>query len=274
MNQEWEVVEQVINWYEQSNAYTIYDPLGKVKLFYAKERSNVCCRVLCGENRPFNIKISDTTGAKDRTMLVLKRRFRFCGWAIIPGCAHRVDVHYMIGPDGNAIGSTSSRTKIAQVRTPYGGGCLIPTYNIEDPSGEAMATISGPFCVVCEYCGSDFTIKDAKTRTEIGRIRKMAPDSLKKAGLELVTEADNFKIEFPSDLDPVTKMAIMGATLQIDFQFFEDQRGLCEGRCCDFYCCGWPIACTPKYCSCCSSKDKAAYNSKRKGNPDTDEMIR
>jgi len=282
IKQEWEILEQITTWYEQQNEYTIYDEDMKVRLFQAREKTCCCYRLCCGENRPFRVKVYDQTGKKDKAALVFKRRYRCCGCAIFPCCAHRVDVHYMVDQDNNTIGSESSRTLISKIQVPpFHGGCFQPTWRIKDRAGRVQANIHGPCCFVCDCCGADFSLTD-KQGTKMGSITKLSPKNLKQIAMEVVTEADNFKLKFDKNLDPTIKMALIAATLQIDFQFFEDSRGICEGRCCDIYCCGWSCPCCPYFfyayfCCCCHSDDKdKRKNAKQrsKGAPATEEMLR
>lgn len=275
IKQEWEILEQISSWYEQKNEYTVFDKTGKTQLFKVKESTCCCYRVCCGENRPFRLKVYDTTGDKDKVAMVFKRRYRCCGCAIIPCCAHRVDVHYMVDKDNNSIGHESDRTLISRVQVPMcHGGCCIPTWRVQDREGRTQANIHGPCCMVCDCCGADFTLSDKEGR-KTGSITKLRPDTLKGMAMEIVTEADNFRLKFEKDLDPTIKMALLAATLQIDFSFFEDKRGICEGRFCDIWCCGWACPCVPA-CLCCCCKDKHdKKNAKdRRGAPAAEEMSR
>jgi hypothetical protein len=281
IQQEWEIFEQVVSWYEQKNEYTVFDKNHKTKLFKAQEETSCCFRLCCGENRPFTIHLNDTTGEKDKKALVFNRKYRCCGWAVIPCCAHRVDVHYMVDANGNTIGSTSDRTKVSSVDVPLCGGCCQPTWHIRNKKGETQASINGGTCCVCDFCGKDFTITDA-SGAKIGSLKKLSPKNFKQAAMEMVSEADNFRVEFPKSLDPGIKLALMAATLQIDFTFFEDDRGPCQGRCCDIWCCGWACPCVPAWClclpcfACCCSdeKKKGKDKNKKKGAPETVEMVR
>ncbi|GBG31567.1 Phospholipid scramblase 1 [Hondaea fermentalgiana] len=275
IRQEWEILEQLTTWYEQSNEYTIFDKDGKVQLFRMKEKTMCCYRLCCGENRPFRVKVYDQTGKKDKAALVFKRKFRFCGLALIPFCNHRVDVHYLVDQDNNQIGHESSRTLISRVEVPFcHGGCCWPTWRIKDRQGQTKANLYGPFCMVCDCCGANFHLYDNEGR-RTGGVRKLAPDSLKGVAMELVTEADNFKLDFDKELHPAIKMALIAAVLQIDFTFFEDHRTICEGRLCDCWWCGYACPCVPKCCCCCcSDKDKKKNSKERKGAPEAEEMIR
>lgn len=275
VRQDWDVLEQIASWYEQSNHYTIYDKDGKVQLFTMKEKTCCCYRVCCGENRPFRVKVYDETGKEEKPALVFRRKFRCCGWAPIPCCNHKVDVHYLVDANNNTIGHESSSTRISQVKVPFcHGGCCWPTWQINDRFGETKAKLVGPFCMVCDCCGASFTLYDEEGR-QTGGIRKLAPDSIKGMGYEIYTDADNFQLEFDKNMDPTIKMALIAATLQIDFTFFEDKRGICEGRFCDIWCCGYACPCMPKcLCCCCSNNEDKKKKDDDKGAPATEVMSR
>jgi Scramblase len=225
------------------------------------------------------MEVTDVTGSKDQKMMVLKRGYAFCGWAVCPCCIHSVSAHYVVDAAGQPINHTGSDTLIATIRVPWAGGCFTPTLNIEDRNGNYMGQVTGPCCCVTDCCGADFSIQDANGG-KIGDIRKLGAGSLKDAVLELNTDADKFKISFPENLDPTMKMAILASLFQIDFSFFEDDRSPRECRCCDCYCCGWPMACFPKWmvCCCCyaTKKEREAEEKKKKkeGAPQDEEMGR
>jgi len=52
---------------------------------------------------------------------------------------------------------------------------------------------------------------------EIGKVTKEFSGALR----ELVTDADNFAVLFPIDLDVRMKATLLGAVFMIDFMFFE-----------------------------------------------------
>ena len=215
-------------------------------------------------------------------MMVLKRGYAWCGFAVCyPCCAHSVSAHYVVDTQGNPINHTGSDTLIAKVSVPFGGGCCTPTLNLSDRNDKHMGQITGPFCCVTDCCGADFSIKDADGK-KIGELKKLSAKTLKGMVMELNTDADNFKITFPESLDPTFKMAILASLFQVDFSFFEDDRSPRECRCCDIYCCGWPMACFPKWmvCCCCYSSKKEREEAEKKkkqqgkGAPQETEMDR
>lgn len=274
VEQSFEVLETFTGgMFEGANKYMVYDPKGKIKLFHAKEKTSCCWRQCCGESRPFNIKVYDHTGDKDRLVLVLKRGYKGCGWAVIPCCAQSVGVHYMLDDDGNEVSGTSSDTLISRVEVPWCGGCCQPTMNIKDGNGVKQGSIKGPCLCVNDCCGADFDVYDREGE-KAGEITKMRVAGLKDLAMEFATDADKFRLKFPPNLPPQMKMAILAATFQIDFWFFEDDRNACSGRCCDIYCCGWALSCLPAWCFCCCGDDDDDKKKKKGGAPGTQTMER
>ena len=231
--------------WEEGNQYTVYDKNAKVKLFKAKEKTGCLWRNWCGEHRPLRIKVSDHLGEEDKNVLLLTRRYRCCGCAAIPCCAHKLNIHYMIDSEGNELDHTSSDTLISTAQVPWCGGCCWPTINIYDRAYTKQATVTGPFCCVSELCGSDFNVTD-KEGQNIGQIQKLKADTLKRLAVQLSTDSDNFQITFPKELELGVKLALLATLFQIDFTFFEDDRTPATGRCCDLYCCGWACPCLPR----------------------------
>ncbi|GAA55617.1 phospholipid scramblase 1 [Clonorchis sinensis] len=60
----------------------------------------------------------------------------------------------------------------------------------------------------------------ADGNTEVGLITKQWSNIIQ----EMYTDADNFGIAFPMDLDVRIKATLIGAVFLIDFMFFEDNQ--------------------------------------------------
>jgi len=200
VEQQWEVLETVTcGCYEGANRYKVMDQSGKVHLYTVKEKTAWCWRYCCGEHRPFTMNVVDETGNKEQTMMVLKRGYACCGWAVCPCCQHSVHAHYVVDASGHPINHTGSDTLIATVRTPWLGGCCVPTLNLHDRNDVYMGQITGPVCCVADCCGADFSITDKESK-KIGELKKLSAKTLKGVVMELNTDADNFKITFPESL--------------------------------------------------------------------------
>ena len=245
----------MVSCYEQQNNYQIHNYTNNERMqgksyFEAQETTSLCSRLCCGENRGFAFKL--TSNVQNKVKLQFERAYRCCGCAIIPGCAHKV-----------AIKDEEDET-VGQVRV---NPCsfITPDYIMEEKNAktgkmEKIGHITRKNfcpCLICDFCGSRFDILDANEKP-VGKLEKLAPANIREALLECYTEADTYvvdfraaqdKAEWEKDLDISTSLrhAALATVFQIDFNFFEDKRGPCEGHCCDIYCCGYAVPCVP----CC-----------------------
>ena len=81
-----------------------------------------------------------------------------------------------------------------------------------------MLKIKGPICT-WSLCGDvSFDVLSADGGEKVGKITKQWTG----LALEAFTDADNFGISFPMDLDVKIKATLLGAVFLIDFMFFED----------------------------------------------------
>nr|XP_020836610.1 phospholipid scramblase 1 isoform X3 [Phascolarctos cinereus] len=89
---------------------------------------------------------------------------------------------------------------------------------ILDNTGREVITFDRPFrCVSCFYPCCLQQIKSLNEQTTVGKITKQWTGIIK----ETFTDADNFAIQFPLDLDVKMKAVMLGACFLIDFMFFE-----------------------------------------------------
>lgn len=95
---------------------------------------------------------------------------------------------------------------------------LIPKFEIQDAARETVLRIEGPLCQ-CNMCGDvEFDVLSADGQNKVGKISKQWTGLVKEA----FTDADNFGISFPMDLDAKIKGVILGSCFLIDFMFFEE----------------------------------------------------
>ncbi|KAM5273184.1 phospholipid scramblase 3 [Ctenodactylus gundi] len=98
---------------------------------------------------------------------------------------------------------------------------FLPKFSIQDVDRQTVLRVVGP-CWTCG-CGTD-TNFEVKTRDEsrsVGRISKQWGGLLREA----LTDADDFGLQFPLDLDVRVKAVLLGATFLIDYMFFEKRGG-------------------------------------------------
>ncbi|KAJ7392573.1 Phospholipid scramblase 3 [Desmophyllum pertusum] len=97
----------------------------------------------------------------------------------------------------------------------------IPKFEIQDADRQTVLRIEGPFCQ-CNLCGDvEFQVLSADGQNQVGKISKQWSGLVKEA----FTDADNFGITFPMDLDVKMKAVVLGSCFLIDFMFFEKAQG-------------------------------------------------
>ena len=86
-----------------------------------------------------------------------------------------------------------------------------PKFRIEDASGHPVLRIEGPFCT-CSICGDvEFDVISKDGAQKVGKITKQWSGLVREA----FTDADNFGISFPMDLDVNMKAVMLGACFLI-----------------------------------------------------------
>uniref|UniRef100_A0A452UK52 Phospholipid scramblase n=1 Tax=Ursus maritimus TaxID=29073 RepID=A0A452UK52_URSMA len=98
---------------------------------------------------------------------------------------------------------------------------FLPKFSIQDADRRTVLRVVGP-CWTCG-CGTDtnFEVKTPDESRSVGRISKQWGGLLREA----LTDADDFGLQFPLDLDVRVKAVLLGATFLIDYIFFEKRGG-------------------------------------------------
>lgn len=186
--------------YESKNKYKILNSLGQ-QVYKAKEDSDCCTRMCCGPVRPFDMVIKDNN---DTEVIHLSRPLA-CQSCWFPCCLQEMEVS---SPPGTTIGYVKQEWSV-----------LKPKFTIMDGDGNEVLKIVGPFCTF-SFCGDvEFMVMTPDESEEVGKISKSWSGMLKEA----FTDADNFGISFPMDLDVRCKAVLIGACFLIDYMFFEKQ---------------------------------------------------
>ncbi|XP_069474413.1 phospholipid scramblase 2-like isoform X2 [Ambystoma mexicanum] len=200
IHQQVELLE-VLTGFETNNKYEIKNALGQ-RVFFAAEENDCCTRTFCGPARSFVMTIIDNMG---REVIRLHRPFR-CSSCFCPCCLQELEVQ---SPPGTTVGY------VVQNWHP----CL-PKFTVQNERKEGVLKISGP-CILCSCCADvNFEVKSLDECQAVGRISKQWSGFVKEA----FTDADNFGIQFPMDLDVKIKAVLLGACFLIDFMFFEQQK--------------------------------------------------
>ncbi|XP_075058017.1 phospholipid scramblase 1-like isoform X2 [Mixophyes fleayi] len=197
VHQQVELLEALIG-YETNNKYEIKNSMGQ-RVYFAAEQNDCCTRNCCGASRPFVLTIVDNSG---REIIRLDRPFR-CSSCCFPCCLQKLEVQ---APPGTTIGYVTQNWH----------PCL-PKFTIQNEREEDILKIQGP-CIPCRCCSDvNFELKSLDESSVVGRISKQWTGIVKEA----FTDADNFGVQFPMDLDVKMKAVILGACFLIDFMFFE-----------------------------------------------------
>ena len=92
-----------------------------------------------------------------------------------------------------------------------------PNFTIRDASGNPVLRIEGPLCTWSCFGDVEFEVLSIGSGQQVGKISKQWTGLVKEA----FTDADNFGVSFPLDLDVKVKATLLGAVFLIDFMFFE-----------------------------------------------------
>ncbi|KAM8953153.1 phospholipid scramblase 1-like [Pelodytes ibericus] len=196
IHQQHEILE-VITGFETNNKYEIKNSMGQ-RVYFATEENDCCNQYFCGSARSFTITVVDNTS---REVMRFTRPLR-CNCCCTPCCLQKLEVQ---APPGITVGY------VIQKWHPY-----LPRFTIQNEREQSLMKIIGP-CVLCSCCSDiDFEVKSLDD-TKIGRISKQWSGFVN----EMFTDADNFGIQFPLDLDVKIKAVMLGACFLIDFMFFE-----------------------------------------------------
>lgn len=186
--------------FETNNKYEIKNSLGQ-RVYFAAEDTCCCTRNCCGNERPFEMKIMDNAG---REVVHLSAPCR-CDTCWFPCCLKKVEVQ---APPGQTVGFVRQAWSVCK-----------PKFKIQNANDETVLLIEGP-CFTCSICGDvEFQVFAADGETPVGQIRKQWSGIVK----EMFTDADNFGVTFPMDLDVNVKASLLGAVFLIDFMFFEKE---------------------------------------------------
>ncbi|XP_044732110.1 phospholipid scramblase 2-like [Chrysoperla carnea] len=183
---------EVLTGFETCNKYAIFNSLGQ-QLYDVEEETDFCTRLCFGSSRSFKMRILDNSR---KVVMRLNRPFAWC--------LARLEVLF---PNDTVIGSVQENCTLC-----------VPSFSVNNPAGVTVAKIEGPMCTF-SCCGDvKFKVMSADGSRQIGEINKQWSGLMQ----ELFTDADNFGIKFPLDLDVNTKATLLGACILIDMIYFED----------------------------------------------------
>uniref|UniRef100_A0A8D2LMR9 Phospholipid scramblase n=2 Tax=Varanus komodoensis TaxID=61221 RepID=A0A8D2LMR9_VARKO len=191
---------EMISGYETCNRYEVKNSLGQW-LYFAVEENDDYNLNMYGALRSFTMKLFDS---RNQPIIQLARPYH-CSICCCPCicCLQEIEVQ---APPGTTIGYVKQKWH----------PCL-PKFAIQNESGQDILKITGP-CVGCSmYSDVHFEVKSFDGQTTIGGITKQWGGMAREAA----TNASNFLIQFPLDLDIKMKALVLGACFLLDFMFFE-----------------------------------------------------
>lgn len=187
--------------FETSNKYKVLNSMGQ-ECYKAVEESDFCSRQFCGPSRSFKVHIKDHTG---RAVLEVDRPFVCAVLPCLSSCRFEMSIKAPIS--GETLG---------YIKQDF--FCCEPKFSVYDKDDNKVFIINGP-CIQCGCGDIEFAINDIHGN-KCGAVTKKWSGVLKEA----YTDADNFNLSFPLDLDVKLKGVLLGAVFMIDFMFYEKQQ--------------------------------------------------
>uniref|UniRef100_A0A336LHY0 CSON014425 protein n=1 Tax=Culicoides sonorensis TaxID=179676 RepID=A0A336LHY0_CULSO len=183
--------------FETNNKYAIMN-IQNQAIFFAAEDNDCCTRNCFGSVRPFEMQIFNQ---EQKEIIHLSRPLR-CAGCGFPCCLQKLQV---CSPSGELFGTVQEDWSFFSIE-----------FSIKNASGETVLKIqrSGCFLECCSDVKFDVKSLDGVI---VGHVTKQWSGLAK----ELLTNADNFGIQFPKELDVKIKAVLLGACFLIDFMYFE-----------------------------------------------------
>lgn len=196
IHQEFDTLE-FITGCERNNKYKLCNS-AEQQFMYAKEDTDCITRQVCRTSRPFTMNITDNNR---QPLVELYRPYRCEASFLWCCCLQEMDI---MSPPGVSIGS------VKQIWTPW-----TPKYEVYDGQGNCVYIINGECCYCACFADIFFQITNAQGM-EIGRIIKHWGGCR-----EICGGVNDFRVQFPANLDIYHKTLLMSATFLIDFVYFE-----------------------------------------------------
>jgi len=202
-----ELIEIFTGW-ETNNRFRVLNTLGQ-QVYFIQEETDCMQRQCCGPGRGFILHVTDNN---QQEVMRIERPFKCCAgcpWCAGDGCcAWELSVE---APVGNVIGYVRQECSSWK-----------PKFKLMDTDKQDLAIIEGPCCVCNSPCCGDveFPVYDPGKNQEIGMLAKQWTGALS----EYFTDADNFCVKFPLDMDVRMKALYFGAMMLIDFMYFEQKK--------------------------------------------------
>jgi len=178
---------EIVTGFETKNKYVVQDEQGQQLYFAAEQKGSLLARLFLKANRPFYLAILDNNG---NIKMSVTRPFRFM--------FHEATVK---DEQGKVLGVIKKNFSI-----------ISKHYTLFGSDNNELYTLKGPLL-------KPWTFNIRKHGNDVGKITKKWSGLLK----ETFSDADNFGIEFPVNIDNETKAFLLGCVFLIDFVHFEDK---------------------------------------------------
>lgn len=208
VHQQIELAEVFLNM-EFQNKYVIKNSVGQ-QVYFAREESELCMRLFCGSKRGFVFHITDNLGQEVIRVVREFKCFAGCCWCA-NGDSHCSLFVAVESPPGNVIGY------VRQTQS-----WISPRFDVLTADKECALKIQAHWCRCQGICCTDdidFNVLTNDLQNQVGKVSKQWGGWVREA----FTKADNFGVQFPTDLDVKIKATLLAATFLIDFMFFEKQ---------------------------------------------------
>lgn len=201
---------EVFTGYDTNNQYVIRDQSG-MQILSVTEDSSTASRILMGARRPFVMNVLDKS---QNIIMRVSREYNPCSgccWCANAccGCGHLVTVE---APVGNVIGTIKQEQAVIR-----------PRFGLYDMTDQQILSIVGPLISIDRCCcptTTEYTINTNDEAYQIGHVTKQWNGLTK----ECCTNSNRFYSEFPMDLSVNGKALLIGATILIDFMFYQRKR--------------------------------------------------
>ena len=252
MRQQWSMLEAATGGaFERANVYDIYRGESMEdgdKFIQAKAVSTNCERQCCAPNHSLIIQINDASTGE--TYISIQRpgwgSGKYCLGAC-PACADMcrdgVIIHdglVTAEPTMCNLGTcccdgcgqeVANPNPISKAEVPHlgGGGCTPTVHVFENHDSEAPnGVVTGPkiFGGCTELCLESKFVYSTMDGRDIGRVRKLVPQSCGQVCQELCTDSDRYRISLYEAASGEEKANMIAVALLADYMFFERDMGV------------------------------------------------
>jgi len=188
--------------WEYNNRYNVLSENGDV-LLSAKEESECWQRAFCANGRAFNMPLINPQSGE--TVIRFERPLKLCSCCFDCCYPTHMQVIYVYGEGDKYLG------KAIQYPT-----CFLPHLEIWDNNEQKLFDVNGPCCVCCS--DTEYPISNTGG-VDVGAITWLWNGCAKQA----FTDSDSFGVRFPAGSSLQTRALVLGATMLLDFIYFEKQ---------------------------------------------------